>query len=205
MTARTRSRLVAAAAAFSLAASLAACADGAGADPRSTVVQTSSAATTTTEHDDADVTFAQMMIVHHEGAIEMAELAAATASTPQVRALAARIAAAQGPQIDRMKRWLDGWGEPQPADVEHGGMDHGGMSMDGMDQAGAMSDLRGLSGTEFDRRFLELMTAHHQGAVTMSEEELASGRNAEALALARSIIDDQTAEITEMTNLLHGL
>ena len=69
----------------------------------------------------------------------------------------------------------------------------------------AMAELDELSGAEFDRAFLEMMTEHHRGAIEMSEAHLVDGANAEARELAREIIDDQTREITEMENLLRDL
>jgi len=62
-----------------------------------------------------------------------------------------------------------------------------------------------LTGTEFDRRFLELMIGHHEGAVGMAQEELDSGENADALALAQTIIDAQTTEIATMQGMLDSL
>ncbi len=84
-------------------------------------------------------------------------------------------------------------------------MDHGGMDMEGMSQEEAMAELESLSGAEFDQRFLELMIAHHRGAVDMAQEELDGGENPQALELAQTIIDDQQAEITEMEQLLETL
>ncbi|MCC2592499.1 DUF305 domain-containing protein [Tessaracoccus sp. OS52] len=157
-----------------------------------------------TEHNQADTTFAQMMIVHHEGAIEMSELAIERAETPEVEALAERIATAQGPEIEQMSAWLTAWGE-ETTPSGHGGMDMGGMDMNGMSQEEMMGELESLSGAEFDKAFLEGMLAHHLGAVEMAEKELADGQNPEALALAEKIIADQQAEITEMEELLAGL
>ena len=154
------------------------------------------------EHNDADTQFAQMMIVHHEGAIEMAELAVERATTPEVKALGERISAAQGPEIELMAGWLDDWDEAAPAELDMEGMDHGGMDMDGMGQGEVMADLDGRAGTDFDDRFLAMMIAHHEGAIEMSEDELDDGQNAEALELAQTIIDAQEAEITEMEGLL---
>lgn len=155
-------------------------------------------------HNAADVEFTQMMIIHHEGAIEMSNLAVERATTSEVKALAERITAAQGPEIELMTGWLAAWGE-ETAPSDHGGMDHEGMDMDGLDQAGAMADLEARTGTDFDRRFLELMTAHHQGAVTMSETVIAQGQNEDVQVLARQIIDDQNQEIAEMGELLNDL
>lgn len=154
------------------------------------------------DHNDADTQFAQMMIVHHEGAIEMAELAVEQAEMPEVRALGERISAAQGPEIELMAGWLDDWDEAAPSELGMEGMDHGGMDMDGMGQDEVMADLHGLRGADFDERFLRMMIAHHEGAIEMSEDELDDGQNAEALDLAQTIIDAQEAEITEMEELL---
>lgn len=189
-----------------VAVSLAGCA-GADSEP-STAAPATPAATTeaqvSEQHNDADTTFAQMMIVHHEGAIEMAELATERAENPDVVALAERIAQAQGPEIEEMTTWLNAWGEDvEPMD--HGGMDMNGMDMNGMSQEEMMTHLEGLSGEAFDAAFLEGMIAHHEGAVEMAETELADGENPEALALAEKIIADQEAEITEMEELLSQL
>ncbi|WP_193312740.1 DUF305 domain-containing protein [Georgenia subflava] len=210
---KTTSRLAAGTGALVLALTLAAC--GGSQEPAETTTATSAATQEPTPaeptgstgdgavaqaHNDADTMFAQMMIVHHQGAIEMADLAVEKAENEDVRSLAEDISAAQGPEIEQMTSWLQAWGE----DIEPmGGMEgHGGMEMDGMSQGEAMAELEGLSGTDFDRRFLELMTAHHQGAVTMAEEELADGENPQALELAQTIIDDQQAEIAQMEQML---
>ena len=84
-------------------------------------------------------------------------------------------------------------------------MDMGGMDMDGMSQEEMMAQLDAMSGAEFDQTFLEQMIAHHEGAVEMSEQQVAEGQNPDAVALAEKIIADQQAEITEMQELLTGL
>lgn len=205
----TRRRLTAGAAALTLALTVAACGDDTApaTDQQTTTTQspTGQGTEAASEHNDADTQFAQMMIVHHEGAVEMAELAAEQATTPEVKELAEAIADAQGPEIELMSGWLEAWGEDEPDHMDMGGMDHGGMDMDGMDQQEAMDHLHGMSGADFDRRFLELMTAHHQGAIEMAEEELADGQNPDALGLAQKIVDDQTAEIAEMREMLQDL
>lgn len=200
-------RLPAALAVLTLAAGLTACSTDT--EPANMPDDTPSAEETTTAdptaHNDADTEFAQMMTIHHEGAIEMAELAAAQATTPEVRALGERIAAAQGPEIELMTGWLEAWGEDPPDEADMNAMGHSGMDMEGMDQEAVMAELSSLSGPELDRRFLELMIDHHRGAIEMAEEHHASGLNDDALALARTIIDDQQVEITEMNGLLQNL
>jgi uncharacterized protein (DUF305 family) len=147
------------------------------------------------EFDGADVTFAQGMIPHHEQAVEMADLADGRAESPEVIDLAERIKAAQGPEIEQMRGWLEDWGEEAPE-----AMDHEGMS--GMMSEGDMTALEDASGAEFDEMFLTMMIEHHEGAIEQAETELAEGRNAEARELAQAIIDAQQAEIEEMQGIL---
>ena len=104
---------------------------------------------------------------------------------------------------DEMTAWLGAWGEDISPD-DHGGMDMGGMDMNGMSQEEMMTQLDGLAGDEFDRAFLDAMIAHHEGAIEMSEQQVADGQNPDAVAQAEKIIEDQRAEITEMREILAG-
>jgi uncharacterized protein (DUF305 family) len=180
------------------------------------------------EHNAADVAFAQQMIVHHQGAVEMADLAPSRAANQDVMDLAAGIKAAQAPEIEQMTGWLALWGAAMAStsaattDDGMGGMDHGGMSgmgtsgpmsaggdsgmaMPGMMSDAQMQELTDATGADFDRLFLQLMIVHHQGAIEMSDTEIAQGSNPAALALAEAIKTSQTAEITEMQQLLDTL
>ncbi|SDY71890.1 Uncharacterized conserved protein, DUF305 family [Modestobacter sp. DSM 44400] len=154
------------------------------------------------QHNAADVAFAQDMIVHHQAAIEMAEVAASRAQSQEIKDLAGRIGAAQAPEIDEMTSWLAAWGEMTSAD-SMAGMDHSPMS--GMMTDEQMPRLEGASGADFDRMFLRMMTPHHQGAIDMARTEQADGSNPQAIALARSIEASQTAEVAEMEQLLQTL
>lgn len=162
-----------------------------------------------TGFNDADVAFAQEMIVHHQGAITMAQLADSRAEDSRVLDLANRIESAQQPEIDTMTGWLEDWGQPLSEEAKSsedmGGMDHGDTDMgdSGMDMD--MAPLEAASGAEFDRMFLEMMVEHHRGAVEMAETEIADGENADAVQMARQIVTDQNAEIQEMEALLSEL
>lgn len=154
---------------------------------------------------DADVTFAQMMIPHHQQAVAMAELAGTRAADPELRKLAGQIKDAQAPEIATMTGWLAGWGRPMPsASSGHGmpGMDHG---MPGMMPDADMTKLAAASGTDFDRQFLTMMIAHHEGAITMAKDELARGANPDAKALAQQIVTAQQGEIDTMRKMLGRL
>ena len=156
------------------------------------------------QHNAADVAFAQQMIVHHQGAIEMADLAPSRAASQQVKDLAGRIKAAQGPEIQQMQGWLGMGGMGSQGQMTSGGVTTT-MSMPGMMSDADMQQLTAASGTDFDRLFLQQMIVHHQGALEMADTELAQGSYPAALALAQSIKTSQTAEITEMQQMLQAL
>ncbi|MDQ3570554.1 MAG: DUF305 domain-containing protein [Actinomycetota bacterium] len=149
-------------------------------------------------HNDADVTFAQGMIPHHEQAIQMSDLALKQAASAKVKDLAGRIKEAQGPEIIQMNGWLAEW--KQPVMPEHGG-GHGGAGVMTEAEMGQLEQARGMA---FDRLFLQSMIRHHEGAVTMAQEEQQKGQFPEAKDLARRIIDAQQAEIKEMRALLQS-
>lgn len=153
------------------------------------------------QFNDADVTFAQQMIPHHEQAVEMATMAQEQASSPEVKQLADKIAAAQGPEIDTMTRWLEDWGQEVSPD-SMSGMDHSGSDMSGMMSDDDMESLGAATGAEFDQMFLEMMIEHHTGAIEMAQTEQQDGENPDAIALAEKIEADQTAEIAQMQDLL---
>lgn len=157
----------------------------------------------TAAHNDADVEFAQMMIPHHEQAVEMAQLAPDRAESTEVKDLAMQIEEAQAPEIDQMEGWLADWDEEVGgATDDSGSMDHGGS---GMMSDQEMTDLEDASGAEFDRLFLKMMLAHHTGAVEMAGTEIAEGEFPDALALAEAIKSTQEAEIAGMKTLLKEL
>ncbi len=157
---------------------------------------------TPTDHTKADVTFATEMIPHHGQAITMAKLAPSRASSPQVKALAARIEKAQDPEIKTMAGWLRTWGEKVPP-PDRGGM-AGHESKPGMMSAAEMAELTNAKGAAFDRMFLIMMIAHHQGAIEMAKTEQRKGKHPGAKKLAAQIEKAQTAEIDEMNQLLDG-
>ncbi|MFB8035532.1 DUF305 domain-containing protein [Streptomyces sp. NPDC056004] len=166
----------------------------------------SAPATPGAEFNDADVKFAQQMIPHHQQAIEMAKLADGRAADPEIKKLATAIEKAQDPEIDTMKGWLTSWGKPLPSSSmgDMPGMDHGS-AMPGMMSGKDMSDLAAAKGKDFDKKFAQLMIGHHQGAVTMAEDEQKNGDNAEAKKLAGAVVTAQTAEIEQMNKIIDRL
>nr|WP_091673422.1 DUF305 domain-containing protein [Micromonospora auratinigra] len=154
---------------------------------------------------DADVMFAQMMVPHHRQAVEMAELAGTRAADPELKALAGRIKDAQAPEIATMTGWLTAWGRPVPSASGGHGMPGMGHGMPGMMSDADLTRLAAASGADFDRQFLTMMIAHHEGALTMAKDELARGLDAEVKALAQRIVTTQQDEIDTMREMLGRL
>lgn len=153
------------------------------------------------QHNERDEAFAANMVPHHQGAVEMADMLLAKDGVPSdVRALAERIKQAQQPEIDQMNGWLDAWGVDSM--TGHGGHT---MIMPGMMSDADMEALRTAEDTEAARLFLEGMITHHKGAIDMARVEVEGGVNADAVALAKKDIADQTAEIAAMERLLEDL
>lgn len=148
---------------------------------------------------DADaIMFAQMMIPHHQQAIEMADMALENTSNPTILELAAEIKAAQDPEIEQMRDWLE------TAGAEEDGMEMHMHHMSGMLSEEELEALRNARDAEFDRLFLEGMIEHHEGAIDMAEDVL-ENENEEVRTLAKAIIDAQTREIELMESLLAEL
>lgn len=150
--------------------------------------------------NSADVMFTAMMIPHHEQAVEMADLVLAKDGIDErVIALAQEIKAAQGPEIELMNSWLEGWGVGVAGGMD--GMEHGDGMMSGTD----MADLDAANGDDASRLFLEQMIVHHEGAIEMAETEIDAGQNADVIELAQKIIDAQTSEIALMNEIISSL
>ncbi|MEU1852133.1 DUF305 domain-containing protein [Streptomyces sp. NPDC019990] len=146
--------------------------------------------------NSADVSYARMMIEHHAQALVMTDLAPQRAGATEVKRIAARIAAAQEPEIEAMKGWLKSHGKPLKAE------EHQHATMPGMATAAQLDKLRAAEGKAFDRLFLTLMTTHHQGAITMAAEVKGQGNNIVIEEMADEVIAQQTSEITRMRDML---
>jgi uncharacterized protein (DUF305 family) len=144
-------------------------------------------------YSGADIMFAQMMIPHHQQAVDMGTLAETRALSPEVKKLAAQIKDEQAPEITQMKGWLS----DANASLNMG---HD-MGMGGMLDDAEMTALTNAKGAEFDRLYLEGMIQHHKGAIHMAQMVIDSN-NAEVNKLAHAIVTSQTKQITYMESLL---
>ncbi|MCX6398726.1 MAG: DUF305 domain-containing protein [Propionibacteriales bacterium] len=127
------------------------------------------------------------MVAHHEEAVAAARQLARS-ERPEMRAFGDAIVKSQSAQIEQMSAWLADWYPEQNPDAGYQPM---------------MRDLTELSGDRLDLVFLEDMVGHHMMAVMMSQRLLSQGSGHREVAdLARSIRDDQHAEIIRMQRWL---
>ncbi len=139
-----------------------------------------------------EVMFFQMMIPHHQQAIEMSQMALGKSSDPEILALSEGIIGAQEHEIEHMQSWLDDAG----ANLDMGHQMDMGMLSDA-----EMTALENAEGEEFDKLFLEGMIAHHEGAIQMTQMILNSDNN-EVRTLGEEIVSAQTEEIALMRSYL---
>ena len=163
-----------------------------------------------TSYINADVKFLQGMIVHHEQAILMSEMADIRTNNETILDLAKRIDASQKDEINFMESWLKDRNEFQNiSNSSHQNHKmHTSMNMEGMATPKQLDDLRDAKSTDFDRLFLQLMINHHDGALQMVEELKKYPGNAYDPILnefVSDLINDQGVEIERMNVLLVGL
>jgi len=145
--------------------------------------------------EDYDRMFLANMIVHHQGAVDMANLALTSASHQEVKDLAKAIVSAQTTEITDMTAWQKSWGYP----ASSGEMmeDHSSMGMMNTN-AGMMNELNGKTGEAFDKAFLEQMIMHHQSAINMAATGKTNAQHQEVKDLTVAIVAAQTKEIKQM-------
>jgi uncharacterized protein (DUF305 family) len=145
-----------------------------------------------------DVTFAQMMIVHHQQALLMADLAPERAGGAELKALAARISIAQRPEITILQTWLRERRQPE-SDASH---DHATMA--GMQSDARIAELTAARGADFDRLWVTMMTEHHMGALQMVDDVTDGGTDQRLSEVAAEMSVEQKSEIRRMAQLGAG-
>ncbi|WP_414837293.1 DUF305 domain-containing protein [Candidatus Nanosalina sp. VS9-1] len=136
-----------------------------------------------------DVMFMNMMIIHHDQAIDMAELAENRTDNENILELAKNISQAQTQENRQMTEWLNQLGYERPVR---------GHRMAGMASREEMEKLRDINGTEFNELFAALMIEHHEGGIAMSQNFYRSGENTELRKMQLQMIEAQQKEIRRM-------
>ncbi|MEP0890792.1 MULTISPECIES: DUF305 domain-containing protein [unclassified Leptolyngbya] len=147
-----------------------------------------------------DLRFIDGMILHHQGAVAMAEDALEHSNRDEIRQLAQAIAAVQQTEIEQMQQWRQAWypdAGPEPM-MYHAQMGHMMEMSEEMKAAMMMNVDLGAADEEFDLRFLNAMIPHHEGALEMAEQALERSDRPEMQELARNILSSQQQEIDQM-------
>ena len=157
-----------------------------------------------TRYTASDAQFMRDMIPHHQQALEMSRLAPDRTNSPELLEIAGKIEAAQGDEIAFMEQWLTSRSES----IDQSHAPTGRHTMKGMATEAQMAALAAASGVEFDRQFLSLMIAHHEGAIDMVEalmEQPGSAYDPTLFEFTTDVSNDQSKEIELMHGLLLGL
>jgi uncharacterized protein (DUF305 family) len=159
----------------------------------------STATPATSAHNQADVTFAQNGIPHHQQAIPMSDdILGKQGIDPRVVQLATQMKADQGPELQQMQSWLSQWGQPTLSMTP-------GMVMPGMLPDQDLAALKNAQGVDATKRFLTGMIECHEGTIAMAEDEIKDGQYPPAVALAHSISTREQQENTTMQGILASL
>ena len=146
----------------------------------------------------ADIMFLQMMIPHHQQAVDISNLALTKSKDVELLALATAIRDGQADEIVLMKKWLKEAG----AGLEMGHSMDG--QMGGMLDEAELAELKSATGSEFDRLWLLGMTGHHDGALHMTQM-IEDATNSTIKKFGQDIVALQSAQIEQMKEMLQRI
>jgi len=154
---------------------------------------------------DPDIDFANMMIMHHDAGIKMADAELMYGHEPEAKALAQKTKEGNQASKERLLAFLAAHPTPEPLSKEDCKV-----FMKEMDETmkAMMMCMKKMPDTEdVDVDFANQMICHHQGAIAMSRVELKWGDDEAALEEARLIIEEQSQEIIELSEFVneHGI
>lgn len=149
---------------------------------------------------DFDYDFANMMISHHQAAIEMAQVEVQKGTDAALKTMAQGMIAAQESEIAAFRDILKDYKVPSANTKETHA--HGKMT-EAMDMMMKHMGEKKMTGN-VDKDFAMMMIHHHEAAVKMAKDELSQGKNAALKKMAQKIVQDQTKEIADLKTWLAG-
>lgn len=144
----------------------------------------------TTKYNRTDAAFASMMLPHHLGGVELGKLAASKGVDPTIRTTGANIVRSQSGQAKTLAKMVKAFRTKASTTPE----------IERRNQID-MARLKAATGTDFDKRWLDVISSHHMAAIQMAQMERRGGINAAARALASKIIREQRAELSKFNTL----
>jgi uncharacterized protein (DUF305 family) len=151
-----------------------------------------------------DLRYIDSMVPHHQGALVMAQEVIQKSQRPELVKFAKNIITEQKKEIAQMQQWRKQWYPKVSATpmMWHAAMNHEMAMTAEHKQSMMMSMSLGKADAGFDKRFLDAMIPHHQGAVTMAKDSLQKSKRPELQKLSKNIISSQQSEIDRMTQWL---
>jgi uncharacterized protein (DUF305 family) len=152
--------------------------------------------------EELDQLFIDMMVPHHEGALEMARIALERSQRSEIREMAEAIIASQDAEISQMRAWrLEWFGSSQTPSMSempsmeempgHGAVGHA------MDMQAEVDALRSAP-EPFDLAFIDAMIPHHLSAIDAAVLLKEATQRPELMAMADAIIAEQQREVDLM-------
>jgi uncharacterized protein (DUF305 family) len=138
-----------------------------------------------------DERFIDAMVPHHQGAIDMAQVALERAEHPEILALAEEIVSAQETEIGQLKAI-----KQEQFGTSEVSMEMSTAEMEGMGMTTSPEELANQE--PFDRAFIDAMIPHHESAISMASVALAESENPEIREIAGAIVEAQEREIEQM-------
>lgn len=157
---------------------------------------TAPASSPATQASAADIAFTAGVLGLENQATALAALAPVHTTTAQVRQFAAGLDAHAG-EFAQMRAMMGQWGQAAPAPYTPGATPPAGTGP-GMMSAGDWAEMGRMHGTDFNDHFTDAMTANRTAEIALCRTELASGASAQAQALARTMLTERQAELTQL-------
>ena len=179
------------AAATSLTLALSGCGGGDAETAGSTATTGAASPSQSATASTADAMFAAMMVPHHQEGIEITQLGAEKATTPGVKEIAQRSMTSQQADLPKLQA-VAGTGGMAPQPME---------SPLAKFNEQEMTELRNLSGKQFDLKWLDVLSSHHMAAIMMTDVAMSASAGGEAKALQQKIRDEQLKDVEEMNTL----
>lgn len=145
-------------------------------------------------YNATDVAFAANMTPHHISGVDLGRIAVEKAVDPRIRAIGQDIIDTQTRELGMLRKILAATGSEATMIP----------SIEGRDEID-MERLAEVSGVDFDRAWLDVISAHHAAAIQMAQIEVAGGRSRQATSLAADIIDTQSRELEIFNGLVREM
>ena len=139
----------------------------------------------------SDERFIDAMVPHHQGAIDMAQVALENAEHPEILALSEDVVSAQETEMGQLKAV-----KQEQFGTSEASMDMSAEEMEGMGMTMSPEELANQE--PFDKAFIDNMIPHHESAISMANAVLEESENHEIREIAGAIVDAQEREVEQM-------